>query len=427
MFSRKKPDVLVVGAGPVGLFTALALTRRGLRARIIEREPRAVTRSYALALHAESLRLLEELDVLRPVLDRAMRVRRVGLYRDGQRMAGLHISDLAEDYSFLAILPQNELETVLVEALAKEGVKVEWNHAIAFLEQQYDHVEVTVDRLAMESIGYSVLHSDWVVASSKRVQVPFVIGADGHRSTVRQRLEVDFPAVGPSQDFAVFEGRSSFDLDDELRLCFDDRGSSLCWPLPDGFCRWSFERHVAGEPADTRRKDREVVQLSVTGDPDLTQDRLRELLVERAPWFEGEVDPIRWRTAVRFPRRLASSFGSNRTWLVGDAGHMTGPAGIQSMNVGLREGMELADAVAATLADPVTRDALERYGAGRVAEWRGLLGLDPLLEVTAETPDWLVHEVGRLLPCLPASGGDLARLAGQVGLRCRAAPPVANA
>ena len=66
------------------------------------------------------------------------------------------------------------------------------------------------------------------------------------------------------------------------------------------------------------------------------------MIAERATWFRGRIDQINWRIMVRFERRLAKSFGQNRVWLAGDAGHLTGPAGMHSMNVGLREALDLA-------------------------------------------------------------------------------------
>ena len=64
MFGRKKPEVLVVGAGPAGMCAALCLVQRGIRVQIIDKQWRSGARSYALALHGESLRVLEGLDLL---------------------------------------------------------------------------------------------------------------------------------------------------------------------------------------------------------------------------------------------------------------------------------------------------------------------------------------------------------------------------
>ncbi|HEX5052939.1 MAG TPA: NAD(P)/FAD-dependent oxidoreductase [Planctomycetota bacterium] len=426
MFAHKKPEVLVVGAGPVGLFTALALVHRGVRVQVVEREPRTSTHSYALALHAESLRLLEQVDALTDVLDKAYRVRRVGIYDAVGRKAGLRIADLAEDHSFLAVLPQHALEDHLTHLLARRGVKVEWSHEVSQLEPHDDHVDVRIDRLSLDTLGYSVQHSEWVVAKSKQHQVPFVVGADGHSSVVRRRLGVQFPTVGPSTDFAVFEFRTDGALGDEMLLVFGEDTTTACWPLPDGYCRWSFELPGPGLDIEERRKDHDLIQLESERDPSLSEDRLRELLAQRAPWFRGNVGPIRWRMSVHFERRLAESFGRDRVWLVGDAGHLTGPVGMQSMNVGFREAADLAQALAGRLHGGTGgTHELEHYDETRRREWSSLLGVRRALRTRAGTEPWIAAQQDRLVSCLPASGDDLVRLAGQLGFDWRANEEIA--
>lgn len=64
MFKKNLPEVLVVGAGPVGLCGALALARKGFRTEIIDQAEKRGGHSYALALHSQTLRLLEEFGLL---------------------------------------------------------------------------------------------------------------------------------------------------------------------------------------------------------------------------------------------------------------------------------------------------------------------------------------------------------------------------
>ena len=121
-----------------------------------------------------------------------------------------------------------------------------------------------------------------------------------------------------------------------------DLTTDAVWPLPDGYCRWSFQLADFTAPESSRVKDRIGLQLGTSQFPVLAEENLHALLAERASWFGGRVDEIDWRIVVRFESRLAEGFGNGRLWLAGDAGHMTGPVGMQSMNVGLREANELA-------------------------------------------------------------------------------------
>lgn len=416
MFSKHKPAVLVVGAGPVGLMAALTLAQRGIEVEIVDKEWRPAAHSYALALHARSLALLERLGVLKPILEKAYPVRKIGLYDLEGRRAEVRLTEEGKENAYVAVMRQDVLEAELERELRRLGVRVRWNHQVANIRTEDDRVELTIERLEKESMGYAVAHTDWVVASTEHTRVPFVIGADGHRSDVRRALQVEYDQIGAAQTFAVFEFKSDADPAHELSVVLDHLTTNVLWPLPDNYCRWSFELPGFTAPVGTRSKDNLLVELGATRFPVLAEDNLRALLAERAPWFKGSVDQIQWRLAVRFERRLASAFGKNRMWLAGDAAHMTGPVGIQSMNVGLREAYELGTLMADILEGSRSADALRVYDAERTAEWRFLLGLEGGLRAAADADPWVSRWTERLVSCLPASGPELARLARQIGL-----------
>ncbi len=413
---HRDPDVLVAGAGPVGLFTALHLKQRGLEPRVVDEEWRTATHSYALALHPEALRLLESVGALHPLLEHSYRVRTVGLYDRVAKRAELKLSDLSEDFSFVAVTRQDVLESVLENRLKDAGVKVDWNHRILSPEHEGDVVGVPVQRLTKSSGGYAVTHSELLVAKDMRWRVPYLIGCDGHRSLVRRALDVPFEEVGPPLHVAVFEFKTDFDLGNELRVVLNDDDTNVMWPMPDGYCRWSFQLPDQEAALDSRVKGRLAVQLGGQHYPVLETERLEEFLADRAPWFGGSIEDVRWRMVVRFENRLAASAGKARQWLAGDSLHMTGPIGGQSMNVGLREGYDLAHRIHAVLREGASNELLQQYEHERHAEWRFLLGVEGGLEPTEGTDPWITARADRLVPCLPASGNDLRTLASQVGL-----------
>ncbi len=417
MFGREKPEVLVVGAGPVGLTAALRLVQQNVDVAIVDKEWRPAAHSYALALHPQSLQLLDELGVLEEVLARAYRVRTIGLYDGAARRAGIQLTETEEKYSFVAVLRQDVLESVLEKALKERGVRVLWNHQASDLTMLDDHVNVTVERLEKESMGYAIAHTEWVVARSERLGVPFVVGADGHRSDVRHAAQIDYPLVDTPQHFAVFEFKTNIDLGDELRIVLDDETTNVLWPLPDGYCRWSFQLKDFDAPVETRSKDNLLVELGATRFPVLAEENLRTMIEERAPWFTGSVDQIQWRLAIRFEKRLADAFGRHRMWLAGDAAHMTGPVGVQSMNVGMREARDLANLITGILQGGQAHDELETYNMDRLNEWRKLLGLEAGLKPQAGCDPWLRTYADTLLSCIPASGSVMRQLASQLKLQ----------
>jgi 2-polyprenyl-6-methoxyphenol hydroxylase-like FAD-dependent oxidoreductase len=366
-------------------------------------------------LHAETLRLFEQVGLLGPVLERSCRIRGIGLYEGSTRRAEMRLSGVGEDHSFLAVLPQDALEELMIEALHRRHVKVNWNHELGTLTQHADGVEVLLYRLSQDSVGYSVERTEWVVSKRSHLRFPYVIGADGHASVVRRDLEIDFPSVGPASEFSVFEFFTDADLGDEMRIGLEERTTNVCWPLPKS-CRFSFECADESLDWDTREKDRMVMQF----DPELfrTHDeaRLRHLLGTRAPWFSGSVGGISWRMQVRFEQRLASQVGRGRAWLVGDAVHLTGPVGIQSMNLGFREALRLVDAIELGLSGKDAESAFAGYERDCRDEWQRLLGVEELLRAHEGTPPWIAARIPRLVPCIPASKAGLGRLAAQIGL-----------
>lgn len=416
MFGRKKPEVLVVGAGPVGLFTALQLAKQGVRVEIIDKDWRTGAHSYALALHPSSLRLFHDLGLLNEILDQAYLVQSIGIYDVNERQAEVRAPD-DSPHGLAAVLRQDVLEALLEEALKSHGVSVLWNHELSDLESLPDVNRVMIDQLVKETVGYAVAHTEWTIGKTTRLDVPFVIGADGHRSTVRRRMDIDFDPAGQTQHFAVFECKTNADLAHEMKVVFSGDATNVFWPMHDGRCRWSFQLLDYSAPEETRTKDRLSVQLGAGQFPVLSEESFERFLNERAPWFDATIEEVLWRIVVRFEHRLAGRFGKDRVWLVGDAGHVTGPVGMQSMNVGLSEAYQLAGTIAGILKEGKSPDRLDEYAQGRIEQWNRLLGLKETFQADDSASSWVREHGSQLIPCLPASGPDLQNLVAQLSMQ----------
>ncbi len=410
----KTPDVLVAGAGPVGMFAALALARRGVSVQIVDSALQPAMHSYALALHPRSLHLLKSAGLYESVMSESYAVYRAGLYDENGRRAQIAIGD-GTPGSGLAVLRQDVLEEYLEAALADAGVQVLWSHRLSRAAAGEDYVDATIEALEKESRGYAVAHTEWVVADSKEVRPRFIIGADGHSSWVRRTMRIGFPEVAKPQYFAVFEFASDADLDHEMSIVFAGGTTNVLWPVPEGHVRWGFELPAYVARGTRREKDRFAVQVDTGEYPIMTEERLRTLLAERAPWFTGSIGEISWRIVVRFERRLAESFGRDRMWLAGDSAHLTGPAGVQSMNSGLAEAADLASITASAFAGQQVQARFAEYDQTYRDSWSRMLGVGACLQGAAADP-WVAENAALLLPCLPGTGNDTADLARQRGL-----------
>ena len=431
MFNDKHPEVLIAGAGPVGLFAALALAKRGIPVQIVDTGVWPCQHSYALALHPQAVELIDELGLKDAVLDSAYVVKRIGLCDTGGCKRTIELAAGAGEGSCVAVLRQDVLEELLEKALAELGVKVSWRHEVARLTPGENSVEARINKFEKESRGYIVAHTEWVVSRSTDAEFAYVVGADGHNSLVRRTLGIDFAEVGDAAYYAVFEFASDADCRNEMRLVLGDATTDVLWPLPEGNCRWSFQLPGYVEPvaeqverlrksgygATPMERTKDRVLLSEGGhEPVLTDESLRSLIAERAPWFTSSIDRIDWRIVVRFERRLAASFGRGRLWLAGDSAHMTGPAGIQSMNLGLAEAHDLANALHGILRRGASESLLDAYNRKWNANWKQLHGLDGSLHAGPDADPWITGHGASLLSCLPAHGDRLAGLLAQVGL-----------
>ncbi|MFY9822828.1 MAG: NAD(P)/FAD-dependent oxidoreductase, partial [Thermoanaerobaculia bacterium] len=349
------PEVLVVGAGPVGLFAALSLAEQGIRVQIVDQERRPAARSYALALHPQSLRLLGEAGLAEELVPMAHRVSSMAFYEGRRRRAGVDLSVLPGELPCVAVLPQQILEGALESRLLRRGIPVLWNHRVREVACTPGAVVAEVERLERSGSEPAVVKERFDVCAD------FVLGADGHRSLLRQSIAEPFEEMKPAELFAIFEVAAGGPAEHEAKVVFHDGKAGVLWPLGGRRFRWSLEIESWEGFEEPRFKSRHFPQVSDEPFPYLVREKLHQLLAERAPWFVKDIGDVVWSMAVRFERRLAGRFGRGRVWLAGDAAHLASPIGAQSMNGGLSEARDLARRLAAILREDYPLTLLDRY------------------------------------------------------------------
>ena len=383
-------QILVVGAGPVGLLAGLCAARRGIQVTLLEQNFRGYARGHATLLHPSSLRLLNEFGLSAQLLAEGRPVERVHVYIDGA-------SAMQLDLPLPALtIPQSVFEEILLKAFRAEGAELRSPCEATLIGQNADRVQVRALRRELVAPGSPAQSGEWEPVESSTFEADFVIGADGYDSGVRTALGIETINAGATEMFAMFEGPQT-SIESSFDLAFASGLGSVALPLANRRTRWGFQ--LASE-------------FSLT--PDITH--LRAFLSERAPWQHALPAEVEWGTVTHFERRLARPFGHGRVWLAGDAAHVTSPFGGQSMNGGLAEAYDLVGQMAACIAGAKSVAVLEQHGAVREREWHRLLGLNVQFDVLPHAPSWLAEQARRIVPALPASGQDLHALLEQLGL-----------
>ncbi|GIJ15530.1 FAD-dependent oxidoreductase [Micromonospora gifhornensis] len=330
--------VVVLGGGPVGMVTALALARRDIPVIVLERGQDEVQSEWrGSTVHPPTTELLDELDLAAPMLAEAVRVHRLD-YRDLELTETARFPyELLEGetrYPFRLQFEQYKLVRLLRQAVAQDpNVDIRFGHEVVGLRQ--DDTQVTLD-VAVDGTRTAVT-CRWVVA------------ADGAHSTARKLLEVPFPGFTyPTMSLVV---ATPFRFEDAV----PDLGAVGYWSGPRG--RFSLIRTpdiwraalstgtgVDDEPPSGTHPDFLAAVALLLGDrPDA-----------------GEL-PLSQHQMYRSHQRLAASFRIGRVLLAGDAAHLSSTTG----GMGLNSGIHDAVAVAAALAEPDQDAATAAYAQRR--------------------------------------------------------------
>jgi 2-polyprenyl-6-methoxyphenol hydroxylase-like FAD-dependent oxidoreductase len=396
MFHHPDPEVLVVGAGPVGLVAALFL-ERGVRVEVVDMHQRTAQHSYALAIHPRTLQILDEAGLSEGLIATGRKLTKVAYYEGPERRAEIDYSALASRHPYLLVLRQSLLEKAAEEALRHKKLKVLWGHRLESLDADGATLSAKVAKLDQVATGYPVARSEWVVARSETIRPAYVIGADGYNSAVRRMAGIEMAEHGKGQVFSVYEIEATGELPAEVRVILDPDLTSVYWPLEPGRCRWGFQIPDASEHA-------------------ASMERLAQLTAARAPWWTARPTQIYWSTLAVFDSRLARSFGKGGVWLAGDAAHQAAPVGVHSMNSGLVEARELAARMMRILRAGGPAALLEDFATETHAAWQRLLGAGGEVRALPGADPWVREARARIVACIPASGDDVEPLLQQIGL-----------
>jgi 2-polyprenyl-6-methoxyphenol hydroxylase-like FAD-dependent oxidoreductase len=305
-------QVIVVGAGPTGLALAAGLNLRGIDTLVIDRQAAGANTSRAAVIHARTLEALEDVGVADRLVERGIRASRFTIRDRDRVLVPVHFERLPTRYPYALMISQAQTEAVLRDRLHELGGEVEWGRSITHIGQSDQCVHATLD-------------------DGRTVHGRYLVGADGMHSAVRQLCGIEFDGEEYDDSFVLADVRLSGALpSDEVILYFSPAGLVVVAPLPGGM-----HRIVATTQSAPQTPDVAYIQA---------------LLDARGPEHERVlVLEVVWGSRFRVHHRLAKSYRQGRILIAGDAAHVHSPAGGQGMNLGIQDGIELADALTIAL------------------------------------------------------------------------------
>ncbi|WP_370935398.1 FAD-dependent monooxygenase [Amycolatopsis sp. cg13] len=335
------PAVLVVGAGPTGLTLTHELARRGVSVRLVDAADGPAVTSRALATHARTLEVFDQMGVAERLLPRGCRVEHFTLHQRGRELIRFdtNYDRLPTRFPFTLMVDQAVTEQVLRERVAELGVEVEWGVELTGLTRREDRVDVRLRAGGVES----------------ELSVPWLVGTDGGHSTVRKELGLKLHG-DQSQTWLIADAEVECSLpQNSIHWLDTGAGTVMLVPFP--------------EPGKWRLLD----TADIGGDADRVVDRFTGK-ISRAIGERVVIRPPSWVSVFTIQQRMIEAMGRGRCLLAGDAAHVHSPASGQGMNTGIQDAYNLGWKLAAVVTGEAGPELLRSYDDERMPVGRKLLG-----------------------------------------------------
>ncbi len=329
-------DVVVVGAGPVGLAAAIDLAQRGIRVVLLDDSDRIGEGSRGICYAKRTLEILDRLGVGEKLVAQGVTWKLGKVFLKDELVYSFDL--LPEDGHKMPAfinLQQYYLEKALVDrALELPNIDLRWRNRVTGVDRRNDGATLTID----------------TPDGDYKIDAAWVIAADGARSAVRDFLGLGFVGVTFEDKFLIADIRMKADFPTERRFWFDppfhSGQSALMHRQPDNV--WRIDLQL-GPDADAEAEQK----------PERVIRRLKQMLGDRE--FELE-----WVSIYRFNCRRLDRFVHGRVVFVGDSAHQVSPFGARGANSGVQDAENLAWKLAAVLRGEADERLIETYNSERI-------------------------------------------------------------
>lgn len=388
-------DVLVVGAGPVGMLMACELARRGLPVRLIDKGPGPSTTSKALGVMPRTLEIMDIIGLSRQFLVAGQICPNVQIATPSRTLVSVSFEDLPSAFPFIAMVPQNATEAILAERLRELGIRIEYGTKLVQIQQMSDSITVTL------ATG---------LETGEKASYAYVCACDGAHSTLRELLELPYEGATYPDRFVLADVILDIDLAEDTLFLYPGKiGPLAVFPMGNG-----------------RRR---IVAVGEKTTGDVTEAEIAELFATRGPRLRGIKDII-WTSRFSIHRRRASTMRRGRVFLLGDAAHTHSPFGAQGMNTGLQDAWNLVWKLAAVIRGISPESLLDSYDSERSRVARDVLRQTDFITRVMASPNPALNSVRSFV--LPRVGRSrlfqetFTRVLSEIGIRYPMSPIVSG-